>query len=133
MGRTARGVIGIRLRKGDKVIGAEIVETGKTVLSVSEKGLGKRTSVEDYPVQGRGGFGVITLKASEKTGSLVGIRQVKAIDEILVISSDGKIIRMNASEISVMGRNTQGVRIVHLSEEDRIVSFEKLVEPEQKD
>ena len=133
MGRTARGVIGIRLRKGDRVIGAEIAETGKTVLSVSENGLGKRTPVEDYPVQGRGGFGVITLKASGKTGSLVGIRQVEDSDEILVISSDGKIIRMNTDEISLMGRNTQGVRVVHLSKEDRLVSFEKLVEPEQAD
>ena len=133
MGRTARGVIGIRLRKGDSVIGAEIVEQRKTILSVSERGLGKRTPVEDYPVQGRGGFGVITLKASEKTGSLVGIRQVTESDEVLVISSDGKIIRMNTAEISVFGRNTQGVRVVHLAEEDRLVSFEKLVEPGQDD
>tara|TARA_B100000686_G_scaffold318162_1_gene367577 strand:- start:2234 stop:3955 length:1722 start_codon:yes stop_codon:yes gene_type:complete len=133
MGRTARGVIGIRLKEGDQVIGAEIVEPGKTILSVSERGLGKRTPVDDYPLQGRGGFGVITLKSGEKTGSLVGVRQVTESDEILVISSDGKIIRMNTTEISLIGRNTQGVRVVHLSEEDRLVSFEKLVEPEQDD
>ena len=128
IGRTGRGVIGIRLKRNDKVVGAEIVETGKTVLAVTERGLGKRTPVEEYPVQGRGGTGVITLKSNEKTGALVGIRQVTEKEDLLIISSDGKIIRMNSGEISIIGRNTQGVRLVGLADEDRVVSFEKLVE-----
>ncbi len=128
IGRTGRGVMGIRLREGDRVVGAEIVEPDKTVLIVTESGLGKRTAVEDYPVQGRGGYGVITLKSNEKTGSLVGIRQVSDSDEILIISTDGNIIRTAASGISVIGRNTQGVRLVVLKDSNKVVSFEKLVE-----
>ena len=128
IGRTGRGVMGIRLREGDRVVGAEIVEQDKTVLIVTESGLGKRTIVEDYPVQGRGGYGVITLKSNVKTGSLVGIRQVSENDEILIISMDGNIIRLSASDVSVIGRNTQGVRLVNLKDSNKVVSFEKLVE-----
>ncbi|MFQ5717615.1 MAG: DNA gyrase C-terminal beta-propeller domain-containing protein [Nitrospinales bacterium] len=84
--------------------------------------------MEEYPLQGRGGYGVITIRCSEKIGSVIRVRQVNDGDEILLITSDGKIVRMNAGEISVIGRNTQGVRLVGLKEENRVVSFEKLIE-----
>ncbi|MFQ5673889.1 MAG: DNA gyrase subunit A [Nitrospinales bacterium] len=128
IGRTGRGVIGIRLREGDQVVGGEVVEPGVTVLTVTEKGYGKRTDIKEYPIQGRGGCGVFTIRCNEKIGRVVGIRPVTSNDEILIVSSDGKIIRMNTNEISVIGRNTQGVRLVRLNEDDRVVSFERLVE-----
>jgi DNA gyrase subunit A len=133
MGRAARGVIGIRLREGDEVVGCEIVDPGKTILTVTDKGYGKRTHLDEYPIQGRGGFGVITIRCNDKIGNVVGIRQVTDSDQILVISSDGNIVRMNVSEISVIGRNTQGVRVVGLGEESRVVSFEILAELREND
>jgi len=128
IGRTGRGVIGIRLRPGDCVVGGEVVEPGVTILTVTEKGYGKRTNVKEYPRQGRGGSGVFTIRCNEKIGRVVGIRPVTGNDEILIVSSDGKIIRMNTNEISFIGRNTQGVRLVSLNADDRVVSFERLVE-----
>ncbi|MGP0628927.1 DNA gyrase subunit A [Nitrospina sp. 32_T5] len=126
IGRTGRGVTGIRFKDGDRVVGAEIVEPGKHLLAVAENGLGKRTPIDDYPVQGRGGRGVITLRCNEKTGHLVGVEQVQDDDELLVVTSRGNIVRMEVSEISVMGRNTQGVRLVRMEEGTQIVGFEKL-------
>ena len=128
IGRTGRGVRGIRLKKGDFVAGACVVKPGTAILTATDKGYGKRTKLDEYPVQGRGGMGVITIKCNEKIGLVVGIEQVVETDEILVITSDGNIVRMRVDEISVIGRNTQGVRVVSLKNDNRVVCIEKLME-----
>ena len=128
IGRTGRGVRGIRLKLDDRVVGAEIVHPGNMLLTITSNGYGKRTQLEEYPVQGRGGLGVMTIRCSEKIGSVVGIQQVTESDQLLVITSDGNIVRMKVDEISVIGRNTQGVRLVGTGESNQVVSVEKLVE-----
>jgi DNA gyrase subunit A len=149
IGRTGRGVKGINLREGDAVVGAEIIESGtsavtetpvvegepaavrlpgQTILTATEKGYGKRTELAEYPVQSRGGLGVITIKCNDKIGSVVGIQRVSDNDELMVITSDGNIIRMKVSEISVIGRNTQGLRLVGLGEDSKVVCVAKVVE-----
>jgi len=128
IGRTGRGVRGVRLKKEDRVVGAEIVQPGNKFLTVTSKGYGKRTRMEEYPVQGRGGLGVMTIRCNEKTGTVVGVQQVEETDQLLVITSNGNIVRMRVNEISVIGRNTQGVRLVGIGEGNQVVSIEKLVE-----
>ena len=128
IGRTGRGVRGIRLKEGDLVAGACVVKPGTAILTATDKGYGKRTKLDEYPVQGRGGMGVITIKCNEKIGLVVGVEQVVETDEILVITSDGNIVRMRVDEISVIGRNTQGVRVVSLKNDNRVVCIEKLME-----
>ena len=128
IGRTGRGVRGIRLKKEDRVVGAEIVQPGNKFLTVTSKGYGKRTRMEEYPVQGRGGLGVMTIRCNKKIGTVVGVQQVDEADQLLVITSDGNIVRMRVNEISVIGRNTQGVRLVGIGEGNQVVSIEKLVE-----
>ena len=128
IGRTGRGVKGIRLKTDDRVVGAEIVHPGNTLLTVTSNGYGKRTQLEEYPVQGRGGLGVMTIRCNEKIGAVVGVQQVTENDQLLVITSDGNIVRMKVNEISVIGRNTQGVRLVGTGESNQVVSVEKLVE-----
>lgn len=128
IGRTGRGVRGIRLKEDDLVAGACVVQPETAILTVTDKGYGKRTKLDEYPVQGRGGMGVITIKCNEKTGLVVGVEQVIEKDEILVITTDGNIVRMRVNEISVIGRNTQGVRVVSLKDDNRVVCVEKLME-----
>ena len=128
IGRTGRGVKGIRLKTDDCVVGAEIVHPGNMLLTVTSNGYGKRTQLEEYPVQGRGGLGVMTIRCNEKIGAVVGVQQVTENDQLLVITSDGNIVRMKVNEISVIGRNTQGVRLVGTGESNQVVSVEKLVE-----
>jgi DNA gyrase subunit A len=128
IGRTGRGVRGIRLKQGDRVVGAEIVHAGNKLLTVTSNGYGKRTPMEEYPQQGRGGMGVMTIRSNEKIGAVVGVQQVDEQDQLLVITSDGNIVRMRVNEISLIGRNTQGVRLVGTSEDNQVVSIEKLVE-----
>lgn len=128
MGRTAKGVIGIRLVKGDEVVSAEVAEERTYLLTVTEKGLGKRTRIEEYRVQGRGGKGVISIKTIEKGGKAVGLMQVRDEDEIIMITNSGKLIRTTADNISLQGRNTQGVRLMDVDAEDKIVSMSKVVE-----
>ena len=128
IGRTGRGVKGIRLKTDDRVVGAEIVHPGNMLLTVTSNGYGKRTQLEEYPVQGRGGLGVMTIRCNEKIGAVVGVQQVTENDQLLVITSDGNIVRMKVNEISVIGRNTQGVRLVGTGESNQVVSVEKLVE-----
>ncbi|MBT5551717.1 MAG: DNA gyrase subunit A [Nitrospina sp.] len=128
IGRTGRGVRGIRLKKEDQVVGAEIVHPGNKLLTVTSRGYGKRTLMEEYPVQGRGGLGVMTIRCNEKIGTVVGVQQVDESDQLLVITSDGNIVRMRVNEISLIGRNTQGVRLVGIGEGNQVVSIEKLVE-----
>ena len=128
IGRTGRGVRGIRLKQDDRVVGAEIVHAGNKLLTVTSNGYGKRTPLEEYPQQGRGGMGVMTIRCNEKIGTVVGVQQVDEQDQLLVITSDGNIVRMRVNEISLIGRNTQGVRLVGTSEDNQVVSIEKLVE-----
>ncbi|TAL26481.1 MAG: DNA gyrase subunit A [Nitrospirae bacterium] len=128
MGRTAKGVIGIRLSKKDEVVSAEVAEERTYLLTVTEKGLGKRTKIEEYRVQGRGGKGVISIKTIEKGGKAVGLFQVRDEDEIIMITNSGKLIRTTADNISLQGRNTQGVRLMDVDAEDKIVSMSKVVE-----
>jgi DNA gyrase subunit A len=128
IGRTGRGVRGIRLKKEDRVVGAEIVQPGNKLLTVTSKGYGKRTKLEEYPVQGRGGMGVMTIRCNDKIGAVVGVQQVGESDQLLVITSNGNIVRMRINEISLIGRNTQGVRLVGIGEGNQVVSIEKLVE-----
>jgi DNA gyrase subunit A len=128
MGRQAKGVRGIRLAKGDEVVAAEVAEEKTAILTVAENGFGKRTKIEDYPLQGRGGKGVISIKLTEKGGKVVGLLQVREEDEVVMITSSGKLIRTSAENISVHGRNTQGVKLMDTAEEDKIVSLAKVVE-----
>ncbi len=128
IGRTGRGVRGIRLKEGDLVAGACVVQPETAILTITDKGYGKRTKLDEYPIQGRGGMGVITIKCNEKTGLVIGVEQVIENDEILVITTNGNIIRMRVNEISVIGRNTQGVRVVSLKDDNRVVCVEKLME-----
>jgi DNA gyrase subunit A len=127
MGRTAKGVRGIRLTKGDEVVAAEVAEERTTVLTAAENGFGKRTKIEDYPLQGRGGKGVISIKLTEKGGKVVGLLQVRDEDEVVMITNSGKLIRTTAENISIHGRNTQGVKLMN-TVEDRIASIAKVVE-----
>ncbi|MBI3377524.1 MAG: DNA gyrase subunit A [Nitrospirae bacterium] len=128
MGRTAKGVRGIRIVKGDEVVSAGVAEERTALLTVTERGLGKRTRIEEYRVQGRGGKGVISIKVIEKGGKAVGLIQVRDEDEIVMITNSGKLIRTTANNISLLGRNTQGVRLMDVDAEDKIVSISKVVE-----
>lgn len=128
MGRTAKGVRGIRLTSGDKVVSAEVAGEKTAILTVTEKGLGKRSKIEEYPVQSRGGKGVISIKIIDKGGNAVGLMQVRDEDEVVMITSSGKLIRTLAGNISVHGRNTQGVRLMDVEGDDKIVSIGKVAE-----
>ena len=127
MGRTAAGVRGIRLPVSEEVISLIIVDEQGMVLTASQNGYGKRTPVEDFPMHGRGGQGVIALQISERNGQMVGALLVKPDDEIMLISSSGTLVRTPVGEISIQGRNTQGVRLIRLDEGDRLVGLERIV------
>jgi DNA gyrase subunit A len=130
MGRTATGVIGIRLDEGDQVVSLEVIENKEAqVLTVTEMGYGKRTLVDEYRITGRGGKGVITIKTTGKNGRVVGAFQVTNDTQIMIITTHGgKVIRMNASEISVYGRGTQGVRLIDLESDEKVAAVAKVVE-----
>ena len=128
MGRTARGVRGIRLGPDDKVISLNIVKEGKAVLTATEHGYGKRTLIEDYPLRGRGGQGVISISTDARNGKVVGADMVDEDDEIMLISDQGTLIRMSAGEVSVVGRNTMGVKLVNLNEGERLAGLERVIE-----
>jgi DNA gyrase subunit A len=134
MGRTAAGVRGITLEEGDKVIGMIAPgRSGTTVLVVSEEGYGKRSEVSDYRLTRRGGKGVITMKATEKTGKLIAIKEVIDNDDLICVTKDGLVIRQHVKEIRVMGRNTQGVRVIRLSEGDRVAAVANVPADEDKE
>jgi DNA gyrase subunit A len=130
MGRGAMGVRGIRLDKDDQVIGMEVAEpkTKKTLLTVCLNGYGKRTDLDEYRHQHRGGSGVITIKATDRNGSVVGIYLVENKDHLMVMTEKGKIIRMACKDLRVISRNTQGVRLVRMEETDKIASVEPVVD-----
>jgi DNA gyrase subunit A len=132
MGRTACGVRGIRLAPGQKVIALIIVDEG-TVLTATENGYGKRTLVSDYPSHGRGGQGVISIQGSERNGDVIGAVLVRDEDEIMLISNGGTLVRTRVNEVSVMGRNTQGVRLINLHSEEKLVGVERVVEEQEED
>ena len=126
MGRTARGVRGIRMRSGERMISQIIVAEDSQVLTVTENGYGKRTDVSEYSVQGRGGQGVISIRTSERNGSVVGAILVTESDEIMLISNGGTLVRTAVDQISVLGRNTQGVRLIRVAEGEKLVGLEKV-------
>ncbi len=128
MGRATRGVRGIALRKGDSVVGMEVLEEEGEILSMAEKAVGKRTPVTEYRVQGRGGKGIINLKVSAKTGQVIGAKQVRADDGLMLITQEGKIIRISVEGVRVSGRSTQGVKLMDLDEGDRLVAVAKLAD-----
>ena len=134
MGRVSQGVIGIRLDEDDEVIGMESVISGgkATLLAITENGFGKRTELDEYRVQSRGGKGVITYKITSKTGKLVGVRIATEDEDVMLITNKGTIIRINVKDISVLGRSTQGVTLMRTSDGGKVVSIETLT-PELKD
>ena len=124
LGRTARGVRGIKLRVGDEVVAMDAVKSDETeVLTVSSNGFGKRTQVSEYREQGRGGKGIINLKVTDKTGVVVGSRIVSPDQDLMLISTEGKVIRMDMDAISMVGRNTQGVKLMRMTDEEQIAAL----------
>jgi DNA gyrase subunit A len=128
MGRSAVGVRGISLQGSDEVVGMEILSPGATVLTVTERGYGKRTPLDDYRLQRRGGQGVITIRTNERNGEVVGVAQVVDDDQVMLITDGGKVLRSPVSGISTMGRATQGVRVMNLSAAEKLVSMARLAD-----
>ena len=131
MGRTARGVRGIKMNDGFRMIALIIPDSDKCILSVSENGYGKRTRSDEFPVYGRGGQGVIAMQASDRNGPIVGAAQVADGDEIMLISDKGTLVRTRVDEVSVQGRNTQGVRLIRLKDGEKLVGLEAVQDPEE--
>ncbi len=133
MGRTAYGVKGIELEEGDTVVSLQVVRSGGTVLTVTGNGYGKRTALDEYRLQSRGGKGLINIKTSERNGPVVGVNFLRAEEQVMLITEKGMIIRLNTADISTIGRNTQGVRLIQLEEGDHLVSVARLAEREDDD
>ncbi|MCD6038676.1 MAG: gyrA [Gammaproteobacteria bacterium] len=126
MGRTARGVRGVKLQEGQKAISLVVIAPTGDILTATEKGYGKRTAVEEYRVTGRGGQGVISIQVNERNGQVVGATQVISEDEVMLITNKGTLVRVPVTEISVIGRNTQGVRLINLTNDEALVALEKV-------
>ena len=133
MGRVTRGVRGIALADDDQVVSMEVLDEAGDIFTVSQDGMGKRTAREDYRLQSRGGKGVINIKLNEETGRVVGSMQVNYGDGVVLITQDGKLLRISVNDFRVIGRSTQGVRVIRLGEDDRLVSVAKIVERDDKD
>lgn len=133
MGRTATGVRGINLGKGDEVVAGIVIKREATLLVATDKGFGKRSDISDYRITKRGGKGIITVKTGEKIGKMISMMEVNDNDELVVITTGGIVIRQSVSELRVMGRNTQGVRIIRLGEGDSIADIAKVVSEEEGD
>jgi DNA gyrase subunit A len=131
MGREAGGVRGIRLAEGQRVTSLIVLGEGP-ILTVSERGYGKLTDMGDFPRHGRAGQGVIALQTSERNGALVGARQVQRDDEVMLINSSGTLVRVPVSDIPVLGRNTQGVRIMRLEDGEKLVGLERIAGDESQ-
>jgi len=131
MGRAAGGVKGITLDADDEVVSIEILTPSAGVMTVAENGYGKRTDTDEYRVQSRGGKGIITMKTTERTGKVIGVRQVTDEDNLMLVTSTGKIIRLRVADIRVIGRNTQGVRLIDVEPGERVVSLARLAESEE--
>ena len=132
MGRATTGVRGITLREADRVIGMEVLEKEGALLTAAEKGLGKRTPIAEYREQGRGGVGVINLKVTERTGRVVGVAQVLSGDQVMLMTQEGMLIRTAVDGIREIGRSTQGVKLIDLEGEDRLVAIAKVAEREEE-
>jgi DNA gyrase subunit A len=133
MGRVSKGVRGMRLPEGHEVISMVIPEQDGFLLTVCENGYGKRTKVDEFPTKGRGGKGMIAIQASERNGPLVGATQLFSGDEIMLISDQGTMVRTRGDEVSVVGRNTQGVRIIRLKDTENLVRLARIAEPEEEE
>ncbi len=133
MGRSARGVKGINLRKGDNVVDMVVAEESASLLTVCEKGYGKRTTLEDYRTQHRGGIGLINIKTSDRNGNVVALKAVKDDDDIMIMTAKGIVIRTGLDELREIGRNTQGVRLIKLDDDDKVVAVERVVKEEKED
>lgn len=133
MGRTAAGVRGIRLGEGAKVVSLIVPQEGSAVLMACENGFGKRTSVDDFPVYGRGGQGVIGIQVSDRNGPVIGAAQVEETDEIILITDQGTLVRTRVTEVSCQGRNTQGVTLIRLTNDEHLVGIERVVEDDEGD
>ena len=133
MGRTAAGVRGIRIAEGEAVIALIVVEEEGDILTATENGYGKRSSTKEYPTKGRGGKGVIDIKTSERNGNVVGATQVGDSDEVMLISTNGTLIRTAVDGISVLGRNTQGVRLIRVGDEEKLVQLVRVVNEDDDD
>jgi DNA gyrase subunit A len=129
-GRIATGVRGMRLAEGDQIVGMEVLSHGQTLFAVTEHGYGKRTSIDEYPVQKRGGKGVISIKTSERNGPVVAILLVTEDDDLMLMTNIGKVIRTPISSISVISRNTQGVKVMGMEIVERVVGAARLAEKE---
>ncbi len=132
MGRGTYGVWGMKLDEGDQVVALDLVEVGATLLAVSENGYGKRSDMDEYRKTHRGGKGIITMKTTDKTGKVVGVRMVTDEDQVMLVSSGGKVMRFRVKEIRVIGRNTQGVRLIGLDEGERVAAVARLAEREEE-
>ncbi|MFZ2041318.1 MAG: DNA gyrase subunit A [Desulfobacterales bacterium] len=132
-GRTARGVRGMTLSPGDRIVSMEVLSHGQTLFTATENGFGKRTLIDEYPVQKRGGKGVITIKTTERNGLVVAIHLVEEDDDVMLITDRGKVIRIPVNGISVISRNTQGVTLMGMEPEERIVSTARLAEKEEEE
>ncbi len=130
-GRVAGGIRGMRIDAGDRIVGMEVLNYGQTLFAVTENGFGKRTSIDEYPVQKRGGKGVITIKTSERNGEVISILLVEETDEVMLITDSGKIIRMPIKGLSVISRNTQGVRLMGMEPGERMMGAARLAEQEE--
>jgi DNA gyrase subunit A len=130
MGRATTGVKGIALKRGDAVIGMIVLRRDASILVVSERGYGKRSVLSDYRVQRRGGKGIITLKQTPKTGAMVALKEVLAEDELMMITRAGVIIRVPVKGIRVIGRNTQGVKVMNLDPGDLVVDVARVIREE---
>ncbi len=132
MGRTAYGVKGITLREGDEVVAMEVVRPGSTLLTVTEHGYGKRTELDEYRVQSRGGVGIINIQTTERNGRVVGMASVHDEDQFMLITQQGKILRTVARDIRTIGRATQGVRLIEIDADDRVVALARLAEKDDE-
>src|SRR5437868_15274487 len=130
-GRGTYGVRGITLRDDDVVVAMEVVKPAGTLLTVTEGGYGKRTELDEYRVQSRGGIGVINIATNKRNGGVIGIAYVEEGDEVLIITQQGMIIRMPTNDVRSIGRGTQGVRLIEIEGEDKVVSVARLVEKEE--
>jgi DNA gyrase subunit A len=128
MGRTAYGVRGVTLRDDDYVVAMEAVKTGGSILTVTEHGYGKRTGVDEYRTTGRGGVGIINIDTSERNGLVVAVAYVEPSDEVLLVTQQGMMIRTPADTIRLTGRAAQGVRLINIDDDDRVVGLAKLNE-----
>jgi DNA gyrase subunit A len=130
MGRVSQGVKGMALEEGEKVIGMEILEPGTEILTVTERGYGKRSEESEYRTQSRGGKGILAMKLTDKTGNIVSIKPVSAADDLMIITDKGQVIRTKISGISLLGRNTQGVRLINVKPDEKVVAVEKIMDPD---